>query len=260
VKPDRPFARRDVVDRYEDWYSTPYGSLADRIERAMLLELLLPVGQGASVLDIGCGTGHFSAALDEAGFRVTGVDPELAMLAIASQRLPVACADGLHLPFEDGAFDAAVFVAVLKFVPDPVALLVEARRVARRRVVVLALSSRSWLGLRRRISAWLGHSIFSHATFRSRARIVALAREAGAKPARTRTALFLPPSIACRVPRIEESLSRRALPCGGILGLALPGGVDGCASEPLTIRPSSTMGLSFSRGTPEPGSAGSPPG
>jgi SAM-dependent methyltransferase len=203
--------------------------LVNRIEQAMLVEFLRPLGPGASVLDVGCGTGHFSRALAERGFRVYGVDPEPAMLAIAQKRVPVVCADGLRLPFGDGAFDAAVLVAVLEFTSDPTALLIEARRVARERVVVLALASWSWLGLRRRISGWLGHAVFSRATFRSRARIVAAARAAGCEPQCMQTALFLPPSIAGRLPRVEGRLSRRALPFGGILGLALPGG----ATEPF---------------------------
>lgn len=225
-----PFARPDVVGRYEDWYSTPYGKLADRIERAMILDLLRPLSPGASILEVGCGTGHFARALAERGFRVAGVDPERAMLAAARERVPVVCADGLRLPFGDGAFDATVVVAVLEFVSDPVAFLVEARRVARERVVVLSVTSRSWLGLRRRVRGWLGHAIFSRATFHGRARLVELAREAGGEPERVRSALFLPPAVAGRFAWIEERLSRGALPLGGILGMALPGGVAGGAT------------------------------
>jgi SAM-dependent methyltransferase len=203
-----PFARPGVVGRYEAWYATAYGALVDRIERDLLLELLAPVAPGAALLEVGCGTGHFARALAEAGFCVVGVDPEPAMLAVARERVPVACADGLRLPFADGAFDAAVLVSVLEFVADPAALLREARRVARRRVVVLALASRSWLGLRRRISGRLGHPIFSRATFRSRARLAALARAAGAAPERLRTARVLPAALAG----------------GVVVGLALAGG------------------------------------
>lgn len=110
------------------------------------------------------------------------------------------------------------------FAPDPAALLVEARRVARERVVVLALASGSWLRLRRRISGRLGHPIYSQATFRSRARTLELGREAGGEVERVRAALFLPPVMAGRLPWIEERLSRCALPWGGVLGLALSGG------------------------------------
>ncbi len=224
---ETPFALPEVVGRYEDWYSTPYGAVADRIERALLLELLQPLEPGASLLEIGCGTGHFAAALSAAGFRVAGVDPALAMLAVARERVPVACADGQRMPFRDGAFDGAFLVAVLEFARDPVALLREARRVARRRVVVLTLASGSWLGLRRRVSGWLGHPIFARVSFRTRARLLALAREAGAAPERTRTALFLPPALAGRLPGVEQRLARQSLPCGGILALALPGSQAG---------------------------------
>jgi ubiquinone/menaquinone biosynthesis C-methylase UbiE len=222
-----PFANPEVVSRYEDWYSKPYGAVVDRIERTLLLELLQPLEPGASLLEVGCGTGHFAAALTEAGFRVAGVDPEEAMLAIARARVPVARADGLHLPFQDGAFDGAFLVSVLEFTADPVALLREARRVARRRVVVLALASDSWLGLRRRVSGWLGHPIFARAVFRSRGRLLTLAKEAGAAPERTRSALFLPPALAGRLASVERRLASRSLPLGGVLGLTLAGSAAG---------------------------------
>jgi len=145
------------------------------------------------------------------------------MLAVARTRVPVACADGQRLPFQDGAFDGALLVGVLEYAQDPVALLREARRVARTRVVVLTLSSHSWLGLLRRAWSWRGHPIFTHVQFRSRARVVALAEEAGARVERVETCLVLPPFIAGRFPRVEESLSRRALACGGMVALALDG-------------------------------------
>lgn len=232
MRSESPFARPEVVDGYDAWYSTPYGRLADRIEREMLLDLLRPVGPGASILDLGCGTGHFSRALAGQGFRVVGVDPQLSMLAVARGGVPVVCADGMRLPFEDGSFQAVVLVAVLGFASDPAALLAEARRVARERVVVLDLAGGSWLGIRRRISGWQGHPIFSQAIFRSRARLLELAREAGGEVERVRAALFLPPALAGRLGWIEERLSRRALPWGGLLGLALTAGAADGVQEP----------------------------
>lgn len=187
----------------------------------MLVELLAPLRRGASVLEIGCGTGHFAAALAAEGLRVAGVDPAAEMLAVARTRVPIARADGARLPFADGAFDAAVLVCVVEFTADPIAVLREARRVARERVIVLSVVSDSWLGLRRRLAGALGNPIFARATYRSRRRTIALARAAGAKILRTRSALFLPPTLAGRLPRLEERLSRGSLPGGGVLGLAL---------------------------------------
>lgn len=46
------------------------------------------------VLEVGCGTGRITLALARAGFRVTGVDPSPAMLAVADER---ADAEGLDL-------------------------------------------------------------------------------------------------------------------------------------------------------------------
>lgn len=246
-----PFADPAFVGAYEDWYATPYGAVVDRIERGLLRELLAPLGPGSSVLEIGCGTAHFAAALAADGFRAAGTDPEPAMLAVARGRVPVACADGRRLPFRDGAFDGAALVCVLEFVDDPVTLLLEARRVARERVAVLALNARSWLGLRRRIAGWMGHPVFSRARYRGRGRLLEAVRaaggdasgdatgaagatggaggDAGGEVLRMRSALLLPPALAGRWPRLEEALSRGDRAGGGIIGLALEGGGRGAA-------------------------------
>ena len=218
-----PFADVDYVAQYEQWYATPFGRVADQVERAMIVGLLRPLGRGASLLEIGCGTGHFSAALADAGFRMSGVDPSHAMLAAARIRVPVVCGAGQRLPFRDGAFDGALIIAVLEFVPDPAALLREARRVARTRVVVLTVSPYSWLGLRRRVSGWLGHPVFARAKFRSRAAVRRVALESGAPIEALRTGLFLPPLLAGSFARLEQALARRSLPGGGILGFTLRG-------------------------------------
>jgi len=219
-----PFSASGVARHYEDWYATPFGQLADALERALLAELLAPLAPGASLLDVGCGTGHFAAALAGAGFGVVGADPDRAMLAAAAPRVPVLRADGARLPFADGAFDGAVLVSVLGFVADPASLLREARRVARVRVAVIDLASFSWLGLWRRALALRGHPVFSRARFHSRARLLDFARAAGAEPERVRGALYLPHPLAGRLPGLERRLARVPLPFGGLVGLSLPGG------------------------------------
>lgn len=217
-----PFERPDVVGPYEDWFRTPYGRLADRIEVSLILELLGPLGAGASLLEIGCGTGWFAREMAERHFRMTGIDASSAMVARARTRCPVVRGDAVRLPFVDRAFDGAYMIAVLDFVADPVAVLREARRVVRERVAVTALASGSWLALRRRIAARRGHPVFSSASFYSRHRLLDIAREAGAEPERVHGALVLPPAISARVPSVELALCGRRTLGAGIVGFSLP--------------------------------------
>lgn len=96
----------------------------------------LDVPAGRRWLDVGCGTGAFSAAILEecAPAGVIGVDPSEGFLATARSRLPAhvvlhrAAADRMPLP--DAAVDVAVSGLVLNFVPDATAALREMARVA----------------------------------------------------------------------------------------------------------------------------------
>lgn len=90
--------------------------------------------RGATILDVGCGTGIASAPFAMNGFPVTGADPSEAMLAQASQRLPNATfvqAEAEALPFPNERFDVVISAQTFHWV-DRARALAEAYRVMRR--------------------------------------------------------------------------------------------------------------------------------
>jgi SAM-dependent methyltransferase len=74
---------------------------------------------GASVLDVGCGTGSMDQFLVKHALTVTGVDVSEEMVAIAQLSVPDAVFstfDGNTLPYADGSFDVVVAACVLHHV------------------------------------------------------------------------------------------------------------------------------------------------
>lgn len=89
---------------------------------------------GATLLDVGCGTGHVLSALRERGFTGSGVDGSEAMLKHARRVNPgVEFTQGYvtSLPFEDDSFDWVVCIEVLRYLPRPEGCLREIARVLR---------------------------------------------------------------------------------------------------------------------------------
>ena len=99
----------------------------------------LSLDAGAQVLDIGCGIGGAARYIaTEIGCQVTGVDltPEfidvarrLTELTGLDQRITYECASALDMPFEDGAFDAAITLHVAMNIRERAALYGEIARV-----------------------------------------------------------------------------------------------------------------------------------
>jgi SAM-dependent methyltransferase len=97
--------------------------------------LLGAVRRGERVLDLGCGTGRFVAALRDAGADAVGV--ELAETALRRARLNAPGADlrlvepDGSLPLEHGSVDLVWCSEVLEHVADTEHVLLEVRRVLR---------------------------------------------------------------------------------------------------------------------------------
>lgn len=109
---------------------------ADAMPGAALLRArtyeLLRLAPGATVVDVGCGTGRAVAELAGQGASAVGVDLDPAMLAVARARFPdldLRAADAADLPLADGQARGYRADKVYHVLPDPHAALAEARRV-----------------------------------------------------------------------------------------------------------------------------------
>lgn len=202
--------------RYEAWYHSPRGRWIAGREFA-LLQALLPARTGDRLLDVGCGTGHFSRRFQAVGLRVTGLDPDPAMLDFAR-----AQTGGGHylqgyserLPFADGEFDYAAAITSLCFVKDPVRALAEMWRVSRHGVVLGLLNRHSLLYRQKQ-----GSGSYAGARWDTWEDARAWSAALAPKPAvvKHRTAIFVP--AGGRLARGLEALLPAALPWGGFLAL-----------------------------------------
>ena len=138
---DNPFDDPALASGYEAWYETE-GRTADRLERGLLGWLMAGFPHARSALEIGTGTGHFARWLRDMHWQVVGLDRSAPMLSEAARRDAVllVLGDATALPFARGAFDVALLIATLEFLPSPARALREAARVARHGIVLGVLN------------------------------------------------------------------------------------------------------------------------
>ncbi len=87
---------------------------------------------GNVLLDIGGGTGNYSAALAAEGWDPLVVDASPQMLERAAEKgLATLLADAENLPLPDASFDAAMLVSMLHHTHRPATVVAEAARVLR---------------------------------------------------------------------------------------------------------------------------------
>jgi ubiquinone/menaquinone biosynthesis C-methylase UbiE len=109
-------------------FSKFYNMAAER----MSLDCTDFIKEGDKILDLGCGTGIVAKNFgDFFGTEVLGVDIE----DKRQVSIPFKMIDGKSLPFEDLSFDVVLISYVLHHARDPVALLKEAERVAKRIII-----------------------------------------------------------------------------------------------------------------------------
>ena len=170
----------DVAGRYEAWYVTPRGRRYDAVEKRLMAGLLGPA-RGRRLLDIGCGTGHFTRWFRELGWEVWGVDLEERMLArareLSAEDIIYRRGDAQKLPFADKSFHVSVMVTTLESTHSPELALLEAFRVSQERIVLGILNSLSLLAFWRRIRAIYRPTIFSKTRFYSGPTVCAMIRK-----------------------------------------------------------------------------------
>jgi ubiquinone/menaquinone biosynthesis C-methylase UbiE len=222
--------------RYEAWYASPKGQLVDRAERRLLHWLLNKIPDARSLLEVGCGTGHFTAALAEQGFFVVGLDRAPAMIAEFRRLrpgLPVVLGDAHRLPFQDGTFDVTVFVSTLEFLEEPDAALAEAVRVSRKGIVLIVLNTWSPGGFSRRWGKQARGQILGQAQDYTVPQLLRLVRQAASDRKQEhwwRTALY----------PIGPAKLLGHIPIGDVIGLVVrlrPQSADAAGDQPtLTQR------------------------
>ena len=101
------------------------------------------------MIDVGCGTGYFTRRFAMDGIRVTGIDPDPAMLYFAQSHSVAgesySIADARSIPFPDDEFDLCIAVTSLCFVQEQTAALAEMVRVSRGRIALGLLNRHSLL-------------------------------------------------------------------------------------------------------------------
>jgi len=132
-----------IASSYDSWYDSARGAMYDRLEKNAIDKLLAGVAKGSRVLEVGCGTGHWSEYFRDKGFDVTGIDVSAEMINIARQKhIPNSCfeiADGRNLPFENESFDIAAAITVLEFTTGPEKIVSEMVRCVRKDKGVLII-------------------------------------------------------------------------------------------------------------------------
>ena len=202
---------------YEAWYETARGSWIARREFGLMVRLLDPPG-GDTLLDVGCGTGHFSRRFAAAGLRVTGLDPDPAMLEYARGAgggVEYLRGTATGLPFPDEAYDFVTAVTSLCFVSEASRALLEMWRVARHAVLLGLLNRHSLLYRHKR-----GRGGYRGARWDRAADAKCWARQLQPVPHITvRCAVFIPGGGTFA--RMAEALLPGKLPWGAFLAVLL---------------------------------------
>jgi len=125
-----------MADKYDKWYETAEGTMYDRLEKKAVSRYLRQDAQGRKLLEVGCGTGHWSRFFSYCGFAVTGVDVSEPMIKIAQSKnianTSFQIADGHSLPFEDNSFDVTAAITTLEFAGNAELVLREMVRCTRK--------------------------------------------------------------------------------------------------------------------------------
>lgn len=137
-----------------DWRTKVSSRLSEEdVESGRIPKVVEALGRplaGLRVLNVGCGTGGFNAAAEQAGARTWGIDASDDAIRICEVRRELgaggryAQAAAEALPFPDGAFDVVYCLSTLEHVAEVEAAVAEMVRVLRPGGTVLLYAPNAW--------------------------------------------------------------------------------------------------------------------
>jgi SAM-dependent methyltransferase len=202
---------------YEGWYHTRRGHWISDREFGLMLQTMDPAVD-ARLLDVGCGTGHFSRRFAAFGLQVAGLDSDIDRLEYArcqDQSVDYIAGDALQLPFADQSFDYASAITSLCFVDQPIGALSEMWRVVSSGVALGLLNRNSLLYLHKH-----GRGGYRGARWDTIPSVRQWWRQLNPAPrVIVRSAVVLDRGDV--IARLTEHLVPRALPIGGFIAIAL---------------------------------------
>lgn len=125
------FLNNDIANKYDAYYQTPFGKQIDEIEKRIISQLIKNIPR-KNMLELGCGTGHWTEFFINQGFEVTATDISEAMLQLAEAknlRAKFSLADSENLPFETNSYDCVSSITMLEFVDNQDEVFEEIKRV-----------------------------------------------------------------------------------------------------------------------------------
>ena len=206
---------------YEAWYAAPRGQWIGSVEYG-LLRSLLQLTPGSSLLDIGCGTGHFTREFvrENNNGLVVGLDPNQEWLVYANthsaNREHYVVGLGESIPFSDRSFDFTLSVTALSFLNNQVQVLRELVRVTRKRFVLGLLNRHSLLYLKKGRRG--GTGAYQDAIWHTPSQIRELLAFLPVESIRLRTAIVLPQ--ATMLAKVLERFWPRSILLGGFLAVS----------------------------------------
>lgn len=125
-----------IADRYDGWFHTTRGIICDRLEKKALDGLLAGYTGGKELLEVGCGTVHWSKFFSARELEVTGIDISGRMMHIAESKniahSSLQVAHQHNTPFADNSLDIAAAIATLEFATDAKMMIAEIVRCVRK--------------------------------------------------------------------------------------------------------------------------------
>jgi len=158
-----------LAEGYDSWYLSREGKLYDKFEKTGMMKYLPAQSDNKTLLDVGCGTGHWSEFFSECGFTVTGLDVSRRMIDVAQSKsnkdITYFVGDAHKLPFPDGAFDVAAAITTIEFTRNPAGVIREMVRCTQKpggRILIGVLNCCARINRERRnkgiqpyVDAWL---------------------------------------------------------------------------------------------------------